>query len=444
MIHDIDIAESQTERTQNCAGIFEKINNDCLREIIKYLNIFEVEKLAATCTKLQTFSNDFIYPKIARKMEIRFNQVSGFDRIERYGTFYTNDFQRPFESFGSCIEQVTFIGINFGPTSQLLRLCSNLHTLRMRYYYFNSGDSKILNHVAPSIKILKLECCSGNEDDWSETLKRLPNVEHITLTGRNKITANLFKREKKLSSLTIDYRSLSSGNDLENIFDHNGKTIQQLKLFNFTESPNYQSIRTLILDKLPKLENLAIEDTLSFKLTNLLTELPYLRSLKVTCTYYESVNSLMRTLSDLGTIEELDIEKGVFETEDENAPPLIFNQLRTVSCDSLTIVSALTKSHMPAITCFQFDLLEDAMCILLTLFISKKTLKSMHVFCWAWTNVERNRFALEIISILRRNMNRPYLNLKIHMLSINAELVSKIISKIYSLSDMSLVLFFSR
>lgn len=46
----------------------ETINDDCLREICKYLNIIEVHKLSKTCTRLQSFANDLIFPKIARKM----------------------------------------------------------------------------------------------------------------------------------------------------------------------------------------------------------------------------------------------------------------------------------------------------------------------------------------------------------------------------------------
>lgn len=63
----------------------------------------------------------------------------------------------------------------------------------------------------------------------------------------------------------------------------------------------------------------------------------------------ESVNSLLRKLSYLGTIEELTIVGGAVDNEDDNVPPILFKQLRSVRWttyrteDELAIISALTK-----------------------------------------------------------------------------------------------------
>lgn len=82
----------------------------------------------------------------------------------------------------------------------------------------------------------------------------------------------------------------------------------------FSAYEDYQFISTLIIDKLPKLENLVI--------------------------------------SQLNVV----LDSGVYDNEDDNAPPI--NKLRKFELnsecddnDSVKLLKALTKSQMPVITC---------------------------------------------------------------------------------------------
>lgn len=323
----------------------ESLNDDCLLQIIQYLSLFQITNLSSTCTRLQKFAIDFVYPKMVQKVEIQFkyDEDSSFDSLSIYTTdmYYL---EKPFESFGGSVEQLTFNGSydddkdytqpietrNLSTMGKLLDLCPNLHTLRIRQIDFRSDNIDLLNHVTVNLKELEFVRCTNTTNDWSEALKRFLKLEHLALTGSNETTADFFKSSSTLSSLDIDCLSLNyKAEDLEKIFVQNGSSLQKLRLVNFMGSSVYQSILTLVV-KLPKLEYLAMEGRISQKLTDSLNELPHLKSLKLWCAEDESVNFLLRKLSDLGTIEDLDIEDGVFNNEDCNAAPLTFNQLKIV------------------------------------------------------------------------------------------------------------------
>lgn len=79
----------------------------------------------------------------------------------------------------------------------------------------------------------------------------------------------------------------------KNWVNHIGQCIRHLKLLYFTKLPDYRTIGTLIVHKLPKLENLTIEDIFSDKLMKWLAELSHLKSLKVHCSSGESLQSVL-------------------------------------------------------------------------------------------------------------------------------------------------------
>lgn len=430
---------------------FQSINDDCLREIFTYLNILEIVELSSTCTRLQNFTEDCIFTKLANQIKIKF---CGFHTCIYVTTIELNNLEKVFEVLGSFVNQLFLIQnersteaytSRFKPKSwrtieNILNLCPNLHTLCMKDFIFGHSDP-LLQHVLPSLKVFRLENCSGIRSDWSEILKRSPLIEHITITGQNEITGDFFMH-CSLSSLAIDYRSLSTKSILhEDLFNHIGQSIQKLKIIDFTNAPRYKPIRTIIVENLPKLENLEVEDKLSVKLTMSLTQLPHLTSLKVNC-WLCSVKALLRKLSDQGTIEVLHIYDGWYDVdddEDENMLPLVFNRLQSVTWelpfaeDSSDVFMALTEFQTPMITCFNFDDIEvEAMGSLLALIESKETLTSISLDLFMLNNVERNTLALGIIDIIKRK-NRPFFTLNIIELDIEADLVIKIMSGIYIL-----------
>lgn len=418
---DQDKPEPQAKRCRrNSTASLHTINDDCLREIFNYLNVFEVGNVASTCTRLQKFA-ETLYPKIARDIVIAFQPL---DSIE---------YQKQFESFGNFVQKLIVDGkysnqqhqlstsYNMKPLDvfeKLLSLCPNLHTLRMYNFKFGSDDSQIMRHVARCLKVLTLENCTGIENDWSEALKPLTKIEHISIIGTNNITANFFKHNTNLSDLTIHNGSLATENELVNIFEQNGQKIRMLKLIKFAESSIFQSIGILLANKLPNLDSLAIDDYACDKLTDSLTELPHLKFLKLNC-YFESVNSVMRRISERATIENLIIIDGVFVAEADDAPPLVFNQLKSFRWnmrmhkrfDTAPMLKALTKSQMPAIQIFNFDFHVESMNGLLTLLESKKTVQWLHINFYRWSHQKQRTFLNKLMLILRDDMSRPNLNM---------------------------------
>lgn len=421
----------------------ESLNDDCLAQICQYLSLFGVAKLASTCTRLHEFANTFVFPKAVKKVEIKFTYET--DSSDDSFSIFTTEMDylvKPFEGFGYSIEQLTFNGSmedcddflqpietdNLSSIAKLLDLCPNLHSLCFQQVRFTSDNIYLLSHVTPDLKELKFVRCASTTDDWSKALKRFPTLEHITLTGSedNETTAVFFENTRNLSSLAISYDNLKDAQDLETLFYQNRSSLQKLEITNYYQTTQYQSIRTLIVE-LPKLEYLSIDDRLSQELIDSLDDLPQLKSLKIWCGGM-SVNSLLRKLSDLGTIEDLDIKDVVYDMEID-VRPLIFNQLKSIRLtganfsvndnevtDLVGIFKSLIISEMPVITCFDFELKDDEQGrYLLELFKSKPTVKTMFIAFASMKIKMQNRCALviRIIDILKMNEKRRPLNLKV-------------------------------
>lgn len=395
---DINIVESLAKRFKDVPTL-DSINDYCLLHIFQKLDIIEAANLAETCKRLKDLANEFVFPKIARHVFIRFVQLS---------TMKLRDLEKPFEIFGSFVEKLNFtLALPIRPyyieseIRKILDFCPNLTSLGMREISFTTSDIDILNHVATGLKELKLEECHGITNDWSAALQRFPKLEHITWTGEDK-GANFFKN-KIVPSLAI---GLMNQENVKGIVDHNA-SIKQLKLIHLSGTwswrPDYQFITTLIINKLPKLEILEIEDELSDELTNVLSELPHLRSLIVFVD--KSVNAFLRKVSDIGNIEELQIDYGTYDIEDDNAPPLVFNKLLSFHWrmpeTSELFLNALTKSQMPVIASLYFSFVVWKRDVGLSkLFESKKkTLKSMTLSYFDFDNPDESN-VLEDVSKL--------------------------------------------
>lgn len=403
----------------------ETINDDCLREICIYLNILEVEKLARTCTRLQAFAEHCIYPKIESKFKITFVAPNGMREYETRRIDDIFEFHEPFESFGIYVKHMTLIGpipillaVNsLRPVEKVLGLCPNLCTLRMQNVHVVTAKDFLLRYIPNSVTRLELEQCHAITNDCFERMKQ---IRHLSLSRCYKVSGDFFRYGSHLSSLTLDYDSLATDNDVDIMFKHIGQNMVHLKLIGFSKSVNFESIGTLLMaDKFPKLQDLAIEDTFGANLTNTLTELPQLRSLRLACRG-TNINPLLRQLSDRGIIFDLRIQNCNFDAEAYNTAPLAFDQLQNLHVAQQhshfeydALFNALTRAHMPAIVCFSFAIprTTDVMSRFMEFFESKKTIQAMIVY--SVSNVDVNTFVRRIIEILKRNSNRPHLHLEI-------------------------------
>lgn len=156
-----------------------------------------------------------------------------------------------------------------------------------------------------------------------------------------------------MTSLTITFpvQSVWQSGDLPQVPDNIGHSLQHLKLSNLQYMYGYDTVGTLITEKLLKLDSLEL-DLLSTDNSKGLKELPHLKTFYVSCASSYRLNSLIRNLSDNGIIEQLKIVYGVFDDDGQDAAPTLnFYKLRTISLSYINRLSGLlmkmTRSQMP-------------------------------------------------------------------------------------------------
>lgn len=245
-------------------------------------------------------------------------------------------------------------------------------------------------------------------DSISKQLKR------ITFTG---------------STIPTNALGLTFVKNLKMIFKSCGHSIQELKLRQISKM---KAISSMIANMLPQLKILKIEDHLSVTLTDTLIALPQLKFLHIDC-LRRNVNSLLRILSDRGTIECLKIKNFTIGNVADNEPALFFNRLQRLWClsywrtDMIAFLRLLTKSQMPAINYLHLASIESPTEVheVIKFFESKKSLVLM---VWNKSNKE-NTFSLlrGIVEILKADRSRPFLTIYIYGLKIGEEEVRKII-----------------
>lgn len=395
----------------------ESINDDCLRYIFQHINIVEVVNVAETCTRLQKFATDCIYPKLAKEIEIRL--LARADEYPSWSVDGLFNLKSYFEKIGNFVERLSLVASNNSNYNEfftmfdfekILILCPNLHTLCFERVEFDSAN--ILKYATSNLKEIKFIGCSGI--NWSKSLEAL---------------------SQNISSFAIDYHSVAE-EDFTKFLDLHG-TLQQLRLVEFSKFPDFELIVTLVADKLPNLKNLSIEDNLTAKLQNSLSKLPHLKSLKINCLQSDAT-TLLRTLSDCGTIEDLEITNCVIDDENDteklSEEPLIFGQLRNFRCSQCAspmlqaLLCLMTKSEMPSINFVSVQCYEkDEHCIL-KFFESKISVTSMSIqfqHMQDTADTYSSPLLTGIIEIVKADRNRPYLTLQIPSLKIGMEEVSK-------------------
>lgn len=399
----------------------ESLNDDCLRYIFKHLNLLEAANVAATCTRLQNFAIDSIFPRSAKEIQLKLLSLSDGIPTSSVGLLCLKDH---FKSFGLCVKRLDIVAsnnTNFGEIfilkddiKKILVLCPNLETLTFDRVKFLCYD--ILKYVTPNLKEIKF-IYSEIPKYWCDALKQLNSATFIGGYGGD----DFLKQNTTISSLTF---AGYTEKDLELFFNLNGRSLTNLRLIHFRKYRNYELIATLIADKLPELQNLAIEDILSETLTNSLSKLPHLKSLTINCIQYNAI-ALLETLSDRDTIENLDITDFVIG---DNEKPLIFNQLRRLSCSNSSspmlqaFLCLITKSHMPAIKFLDVNSFEIEVQYILKLFESKKSLETLAFHCV--DDASAIPLLCGIIEILKADPNRPYLTLHIPSLKSGTKEVS--------------------
>lgn len=418
----------------------ETINDDCLREIYKYLHLLDAVNLARTCTQLFDFANSEILPNKAKQIKIIMQREKIFYSFVEIPTEGT---EVPLQYFGQYVKQLTFS--EGGPIpipmkciqnywvryKKVLELCPNLEIIRMENIDFGRDGAPLLKVISTNIKELQLEQCFRISDDWSEEFNRFLKLERISINGIQHFTGAFFANCRNLTDLSI---CCFTPKMLEMICDRNGPRLKHLKLQILLDFEGFKEIVKLINERLPHLESVEIEDCLAVNKLSLMSEIPQLTSLKIICnSMLCSVNSLLHKLcSEHRIIEVLWIRTGFFAYENKSKKPLNFQYLQDFMWnsfyDSSFLLQALTESQMPKICNFTFysrDFIPNERNGLLEFLKSKKTLKTIKIIADDITFA----FVNEIIEIWKADVsrNRPFLKLIIDCTKIGEKEVSYIL-----------------
>lgn len=434
----------------------ETINDDCLRHIFQYINIVEVGNVARTCSRLLNFAKDVIFSKEAREICIYFLQgektatLSPPEFSSYFSKFTLDSLKSSCSVFGEFVEELTFEfkypeqKAKLWQTSLILMAeCKYLKTLRISNLHFARNQTHELQDQIERFQNLKeliFLQCHGITNTWCAVSKSHSKIDKLSLScAFDRITSHFFEYFKNLSSFTIElHPKIMTWNigDFAKMFNNNSHCLQHLKLDGVSDLHGYESIGKMITDKLQKLESVSLKFELTDK-SKIFIEIPHLKFLEIYAgeRNIRSINSVLRKLADIGIIEELKVLGFGFDDEDDNIPPLIFNNLKSICCDVPKNVSgflkSMTKSRMPTLQSFDLyemetteknrhDLLrfiESKIC-LNAIWLSLVTCYEDDTFCLL--------FLRQLIEILKKpsTPQRPLINLTIEWIELDEEIVS--------------------
>lgn len=422
------------------------ITDLCLLHICDYLNVFDVSNLAITCQRLWKLINSFVFPNVAKTLHLKVIKEDKTVLHWDSSAVTVNDLGAKVMLFGKFVYHISFTGFGNEDVSlaylriftQILKLCPNLKTLRVQGFKCNRGTetqsdyvSEMLSNVSSQLKEFHWIDSWGITNKCSIAMKRLPEIEKITVTGTNQYTGKIFEHCKKLTYLDIEryngvYMSTDvvSEHELEKIFERNCRTLRTLKLKDFCYARS-DSVYQIIARKLPNLERLEITEPLYVnRPMNLNDEFRFRRinTLELRCQNVGvNILWLMETLSIFGLIEELTIYNGHFR-DYKKTDELIFKNLQKLHWHSPETSSALflemiTLAYMPELRDFKIckwkkETNETLYFDSIVKFVkSKKSLTSLCV-C---EKFDPSLFAIKIVEMLKTDLScgRPILMLKI-------------------------------
>lgn len=417
------------------------INDDCLRHIFQYLNLFEAIHLAATCKRLQNFAKTDTFARRPKKIQIEIaygiNKVQISVPVENIkATITLPSLETALTCLGEAVENIELNWHGYGVSNPahplfkrtfqcVLEQCPYLKLLQFRGCQFAPGETRKLSEQIEKFQNLiefNLFGSPGITNNWPATLNGPSKVDRLSLTADTKINVHFFEHFRNLSSLTIDFSNGKwPANCPQVIFNTIGHCLEHLGIIGTPRTAvrknyNVPTFQTLI-EKLPKLKSISFTGTLS-ESTKFLIEMPQMKFLNIT-KRWDNQDSLLQTLSANDNIEELTFPGYWCKPHDHNdamyATPLIFSRLQKLSCSSYPRMELLVRSQMPVIHSlvlkhiYEYDIKG-----LLTFLETKKTLKTVCLE-FAWTFNVRS-IVLRIVEILKVpcTPKRPFVKLKIY------------------------------
>lgn len=431
----MEIAEYIEHTDEQSDGIFvnslETINDDCLREILKNLQIMDFVNLARTCERLHQFAKDEMLPKAANQICIvAFIDDMFMLRTPSYSQecveVNADSLEIAFRYFGEFVESLSLTNVR---SEKILPYCHNLKKLNHSLYTYASRENHVLQNQIESIQhLIELNLIGDGVTYQWRSSNCNSNVTKLTLKTADNIARSFVDYFRNLTSLSLDLTNTTwQFINFQLFFDNNRHCLKYLKLKNLSGNTVPDVFTRLLTESLPVLEYLEIDFVLSDG-TMWLSDLPHLKSVSVICRI--SINPFLRMLSERGIIEDLHIGHGIFD-ESVAQPTLNFQKLRTISWSlekSWTgILPMLTRSQIPEIQSAKFMDIKITDLDNLCEFIESKTTLNSISFQFSggviplsfWCRIIR---ALKATSASRRTI----LTCRVCPISFEKEVVSKI------------------
>lgn len=356
----------------------QTINEDSIREISQYLNVFELINLGQTCNGLQILVENILLTRQTKVIDVQtMNDLDLYDDYEQWD--YINDVLFPadiviikldhtyssntlkglvdgIKYFGRSVEAFNFTyffyfdhqtgGDNaWHSIVNVISHCTNLKTLKIEGVAFTSERANELKELIDSLKnlkVLKIIDCSKLTSNWPATLKPNSTIEKLTLKmgecNKEEISDDFLEYFKNVSSLSFQ----SNGEECVTLLGHYGHSLKLLKLC----IAKYESLTPVITENLTELEHLKI--TLADR--DEFIDLPHLKTVHLSD--HEYLGSILRKLSDKGIIECLVFHGYCILSENMTFPPFIFNKLQTITFDEYTksnVFRTMAKAQMPVL-----------------------------------------------------------------------------------------------
>lgn len=414
----------------------ESINYDCLCLICEYLNVMDIVNLSVTCRRLSNFAKAFVWPKKAKQIIMRTSLdeipvTLTFPLANQFSTKITQqNLDTAFSSFGEYAEDLLF-ELHYNVSSiestaiwntymVVMGHCRFLRSLQFKLFDFNIHEIDALKdqiEKLEDLKELKLVGCTGIVSDWPAALKNVSKVKKLTLGTISSISRHFFEYFRNLTSLSIDFDYCKwQIDDFMMVFDLLSNSLGHLEISDKDcDFNDYKSVSELITEKLPNLKNV-IFNGIFRESTMFIIRLPNLKGLKIFATdqLYSDLSPVMQTLSDIGTVEDLQLISGFFV---DKGTPLNLNRLQCLSLDCLdeygySLLEAITRSHTPEFHSFEYRCSKiEEIDGLLKFLDSKKTFKTIRL---SFEGKEL-AFLRPIIEILTKPCwpMRPFIHLRI-------------------------------
>lgn len=436
-------AQDMEESSSNEYAALLSVNEDCLLSICKYLNIKDIKNLASTCYALRNFIRSWsILPKLSKSIKLYLAKTSTVLDMN-FCALSVNEVKAHILQVGNYVVHLSVMALHEDLISPdtwrhfeyILQKCPNLQRLCVTSFEFNEDS---LNSVSTQLKELHLKNCLTSTEDWSEILRKFPDLEQLTIDGFHKINNGMLEHCQKLSHLAVNnIDPLFLTTELELISEASGQRIRTLKLLSL-DGLDTDLILSLIRDKLPNLDCLAIVDlNLTWREIDFrLFEHKSLKILRIDVNDY-CVNPFLRVLSTNGVIEVLSFQDGLFVSQ--NIETYTFNKLKTLqwrdgarSGAFIDFIKTFTLANMPELQYLYFNYepfnagtayIEQDFVEIVKLVQTKKSLRVLSI------GGRHTTFSLvrKMIDMLKanRSIERSCLNLDLFKLQTTDEEVNK-------------------